>query len=346
MICDGQEYIEITWNPKNIHYYMDKGYEYTGYNKKFKVKFEDLMPTSGAKIHVKCDYCGKEFDITYAHYHRKPEDDKSIACQGCTGKKLALKSLHKRQEESYEIINDFCDKYGYKLITQKDEIINNQSLIRYECPIHGIVETRVTSIKQNKICYGCSRKNALRNKSKTTLKDRQEKHYARALEIANDKGYKLLSSKTDITKNTDYIRYECPIHGEHSMRVANFLWGKGCPECAHIESKGEKAVKKMLKKSDVEFIQEKSFTDCRDKHALPFDFYLPDLNTCIEYDGEQHYFNIKYFGNSLESVQEHDRIKTKYCEDNGIKLIRIPYWEYDNIESILTTELNIHKDIV
>lgn len=102
----------------------------------------------------------------------------------------------------------------------------------------------------------------------------------------------------------------------------------------------------MLKKSDVEFIQEKSFTDCIDKHALPFDFYLPDLNTCIEYDGEQHYFNIKYFGNSLESVQEHDRIKTKYCEDNGIKLIRIPYWEYDNIETILTTELNIHKDIV
>ena len=41
------------------------------------------------------------------------------------------------------------------------------------------------------------------------------------------------------------------------------------------------------------------------------------------------YGNIKYL----------DNIKTKYCEDNNIKLIRIPYWNYNNIEQILELEL-------
>lgn len=346
MICEGQEYVETTWNPKNMYYYMEKGYEYTGCNKKFKVKFEDLMPNSSAKIRVRCDYCGCEFIIPYAQYFKKPESDKSVACQKCAGEKVASKTLQRRQEESYEIINEFCKKYGYTLVTRKNELINNQSLVKYICPIHGVVETKVTSIKQNKICYKCSRKNALISKNKTTLEDRQERHYANVLSMANEMGYKVLSSKTDITKNTDYILYECPIHGVHSMRVANFLSGRRCPQCAHVESKGEKAVKKMLKKSNVRFIQEKSFPDCRDKNALPFDFYLVDSNTCIEYDGEQHFFNVEYFGNSLEDVQRHDRIKNDYCRNKGIRLIRIPYWDYDNIETILTSELNIHKDIV
>ena len=36
-----------------------------------------------------------------------------------------------------------------------------------------------------------------------------------------------------------------------------------------------------------------------------------------------------------------DNIKTQYCKDNNIKLIRIPYWDFDNIEEILKKELNL-----
>lgn len=346
MICENQEYIETSWNAKNVDYYLSKGYEFTGYYKKFKVKFNDLIKNSNAKIRVKCDYCGKEFYITYMQYTKMPDSDKSIACQQCSGIKVASKTLKKRQDNAYEVVIDFCKRHGYKLITKKDDLINNQSYVEYICPIHGVVSTRLTNIKQDKICYDCSRKMALINKNKTTLPERQRKHYERILSAAKENGYELLSNPSDIKRNTDYIQYKCHIHGVHTMRVANFISGKGCPQCKNIESKGEKEVKRILKKLGVSFVSEKTFEGCRDKNKLPFDFYLPEYNICIEYDGEQHFSNVEYFNNSLEYVQLHDAIKSKYCKDNNIILLRIPYWDYSNIEAIITNELNLHKDIV
>lgn len=74
---------------------------------------------------------------------------------------------------------------------------------------------------------------------------------------------------------------------------------------------------------------------------LPFDFYIPKNNILIEYDGEQHYKSVKMWGgdNAFEKRKLHDSIKTKYCLDNKIKLLRIPYWDFDNIDEILNSEL-------
>ena len=78
----------------------------------------------------------------------------------------------------------------------------------------------------------------------------------------------------------------------------------------------------------------------------PFDFYLDDYNIAIEYDGTQHYFPTAFFTRDEEAAKEnfeyvksHDKIKTKYCEDNGIKLIRIPYWSFNKIEEIIKSEV-------
>ena len=63
------------------------------------------------------------------------------------------------------------------------------------------------------------------------------------------------------------------------------------------------------------------------KKMLPFDFYLTDYNACIEYDGEQHYNPIVFFGGEekLEKTIYRDKIKTDYCLANNIKLLRIRY---------------------
>lgn len=70
---------------------------------------------------------------------------------------------------------------------------------------------------------------------------------------------------------------------------------------------------------------------------------MPDYNICIEYDGGQHFKEVKHFGGKagFEQRKENDKIKTQYCIDNNIKLIRIPYTEFKNIEEILEKELNI-----
>lgn len=75
------------------------------------------------------------------------------------------------------------------------------------------------------------------------------------------------------------------------------------------------------------------------------DFYLPSNNIIIEYNGIQHYKQKEYFGgdNALEKQQERDMALRQYCKEHGIKLIEIPYWDYDNIETILNKELDINK---
>ena len=82
--------------------------------------------------------------------------------------------------------------------------------------------------------------------------------------------------------------------------------------------------------------------------VLPFDFYIPDKNLCIEFDGIQHFeptrFNKKM--THEEAIENYNQqvikynIKTNYCKNNDINLLRIPYTEFKNIESILNKYLS------
>ena len=67
----------------------------------------------------------------------------------------------------------------------------------------------------------------------------------------------------------------------------------------------------------------------------------PQFLIIIELDGIQHFEPVEFFGGEegFKSLQERDAIKTNYCKENNIDLIRIPYWEEKNIKSILTSEL-------
>ena len=124
------------------------------------------------------------------------------------------------------------------------------------------------------------------------------------------------------------------------MRFNNFLRGIRCPICN--KSNGEEEVERILNKYNIKYKYQQYFNDCRDKNPMPFDFYIKDYNTIIEFDGEQH-FKIKFSmtENEFENIKKHDKIKTQYCKDNNIKLIRIPYWEFNNIENIICQELKL-----
>ena len=76
-------------------------------------------------------------------------------------------------------------------------------------------------------------------------------------------------------------------------------------------------------------------------NQLPFDFYLPKYNSCIEFDGIQHYEPVEHFGGqeSYDYTVKHDKIKNEYCKNNGILLLRIPY--YKNVEEELNNFLFI-----
>lgn len=100
-------------------------------------------------------------------------------------------------------------------------------------------------------------------------------------------------------------------------------------------SGGENIIKHYLKSKNISFIQQFRYPNCKDILSLPFDFYLPKYNICIEYQGEQHYKPTKFSNNQSDDIvlknfkllQKHDDIKRNYCKDNKIKLIEIKYDE-------------------
>ena len=129
------------------------------------------------------------------------------------------------------------------------------------------------------------------------------------------------------------------------------LYGRGCPNCSKNISLSENIIQNILEDNNIAYIKQFCFTDCRDKAPLPFDFYLPEYNICIEYDGEQHYRPVNFGGIDDERAkenfiltQQHDEIKNAYCKNNNIDLIRIPYWEKKNIKECLSNSLT-HSNI-
>lgn len=107
-----------------------------------------------------------------------------------------------------------------------------------------------------------------------------------------------------------------------------------CPNCETYYN-GEIMTSEYLKCRNVYYMTQYSFEDCVYKSRLKFDFYLPDCNTCIEYNGRQHYEPVEIFGGEqrFEDQQIRDNIKRQYCQNNGIKLIEIPY-TYDTEDKI------------
>lgn len=138
-------------------------------------------------------------------------------------------------------------------------------------------------------------------------------------------GNKYNYSKVNYINNRTKLIIICPEHGEFTQVSYSHMGNIGCPTCRN--SKGEKIINKILVENNIMFIPQHTFSECKDKNKLPFDFYLPDLNTCIEFNGEQHYKVVEYFGglNKLTEQRKHDKIKKDYCKNNNIALLVIKY---------------------
>lgn len=113
--------------------------------------------------------------------------------------------------------------------------------------------------------------------------------------------------------------------------------------CQKNESIKVIVIRELLVNAGIIFQQEYKFDDCLSPkgNKMKFDFYLPSYNCCIEYDGEQHFRPVD-FGTGQEKAIEkfeqqkiYDEIKTNYCKEKGIKLVRIPYSQEITIEYLL-----------
>jgi hypothetical protein len=228
------------------------------------------------------------------------------------------------------------DKYDYSNVEYNG--INNR--VKIICPIHGeFLQTPNTHMSGGG-CQKCGFESISQNNISNT------KDFIKSAKIVHGKKYDY--SLVDYKINTTPVKISCPIHGEFIQSPAAHLRGQGCPICQ--ESTGEKLIASILEKKKIRFSKQHKFVDCTNKkegkfcRKLPFDFYIPSKNVCVEYDGRQHFMAIDTFGGeeAFKTQKIRDKIKNQYCEKNGIKLIRIPYtMKKEEIEPYILKELGI-----
>lgn len=142
--------------------------------------------------------------------------------------------------------------------------------------------------------------------------------------------------KADITAKCKKCGYIWTLNA-YSLKVN----GTRCRKCSYTY-KGEDKIISVLNSIGCDYIHQHKFYDCKDKRSLPFDFYIPKYNLCIEFDGQQH-FEPKFGDENLKTTKYHDMIKNDYCAKNNIFLLRIPYWDSNNIENIIKDKINTIK---
>jgi hypothetical protein len=152
----------------------------------------------------------------------------------------------------------------------------------------------------------------------------------------------------------DYINISKKVLIKHNkcgnileVSIANFIYGGTRCDC-ETQSRGEKIIEEYLKNNNINYIYQHRFDDCKNIKCLLFDFYLPDKNMVIEFQGRQHYMPVDIFGGEIAFKKQlkNDFIKKNYCKINNINLLEISYLDINNINYILYNQIINHDDTV
>jgi Zn finger protein HypA/HybF involved in hydrogenase expression len=215
------------------------------------------------------------------------------------------------------------NKYDYSLVKGKIKQKTKYDIICKKC------KTTFTNSWDNHTNkkQGCPKCNPSGRK-KRTIESLKEQ----ILKLNTGYGYNWESYKGYFDNS---FQIKCYKHGWFTQQISNHLMGQGCPKCK--QSHGEKEIERFLINHGIEYETQKTFKGCKSKRMLPFDFYIPSKNLCIEYDGELHFKSVEFFGGdeSLKKTMKHDKIKDNFCKKNSVNLIRISYINFNNIKNIL-----------
>lgn len=262
-------------------------------------------------------------------WQRADHHKRGSKCPKCAAKQIAEKNTKDLNEFVNQCASIYGDFYNYEKVVYK----NCRTRINIHCPIHGeFVQTPTDHISG----CGCPKCGVER------IKDIKRKPLSDVISMANIKHKNYYDySLVKYINNSGKVEIICPKHGIFLQNMANHIHGgRGCQKCSPV-SKAEAEISKILISNHISFTYQKTFDDLRDKKSnrlYRFDFYVDKINTVIEFDGQQHFFPVKYWGGEeqLLKIQNSDEQKNEYCARNGIKLVRIKYDE--NIKQRLMEE--------
>lgn len=238
----------------------------------------------------------------------------SVGCYNC--------KIQKRRDKYWEsLLNQYYQKYGNKYDYSMSTYIDKRTPINIICRIHGVFK----QLPRVHLISGCNQ--CCLDKKRSSVDD-----FVNNSKLVHGDYYDY--SLVEYKKSNKKVKIICPKHGLFEQTPNGHLSGRGCQKCNM--SKGETNIKKILEENNVKYIHQKIFKNCKNISYLPFDFYLPIHNLCVEYDGIQHFEPIR--GElSLLNIIKNDKIKDEFCKNNNIKLLRIKFDE--NIENKLKNNI-------
>lgn len=286
-----------------------------------------------------CNKFGLTFIRTYKHHGRKyieficPKHKEEIqhrilhsmsksdiGCLKCKNKYVNKETLltHPKLDKNVEILGDY---------------ITSSTKIKCKCKQCGHNwETTPAHLKRGQGCPQCK----VQKISRKLLKSREE-FIAEVKKI--NPHIDIIGEYTGARKK---ILCQCNKHQiTFEVAAGKLIYPHiGCSKCTRFTT--ESVIGDILHKWGINFEKQKTFEGCQAKGKLFFDYYLPELDVCIEYQGEQHFAPINFGGKSqeweLEIFEEglyRDFIKRQFCIENKIHLIEVPFWVQDNMEEYL-----------
>lgn len=277
---------------------------------------------SQAKVKIICSEHGV-FEQT-PNYHL----GKYGECSTCKSNKAKENKL-KLILEKFQNIHG--DKYDYSKVAS----IKSKSKIKIKCKTHSFFNQ---SIEKHLIGQGCPK--CSYNNENTRLK--RYLSFVDKAKVVHKNKYQYQKSTNDYINIHSKINIICSTHGNFKQDLHNHIKHKqGCPKCS--TSKGEILIKNFLKENNIMFLLQYKFDGCINPNTnqkLRFDFYLPDYNLCIEFDGEQHFNPMRFLDKKraekkLKQIKYRDTIKNNFCKNNSIKLLRIDYKKIKQTNKIL-----------
>jgi very-short-patch-repair endonuclease len=330
------ELFNVIFNPSNL-----KG----GKNKKTREQVQKEISQKNPKIKILSEYNGGN---NFADFgcgickHKWREKVNYVIRKGSCPNCGDTQYKRTREEMTEELLRDNEHNSGVEITDRTNE---DGSRVQCKCRNCGDRWYHPLSQKLSQIgCFKCA--NASRRKTNES--------YVQDLSEKNPK----IKMITEYSDGITPIKVKCLEDGcgcEWDVMPSSLIYKDekrrtGCPSCN--QSKGEKKIEEFMKEEKVNYSPQHTFEHCRNAVPLRFDFYIEEMNLCIEYDGEHHFrpvYYSKYKTNTaveqFEYRQNNDRIKNEYCGQEKILLLRIPYWEFKNIEEILKRVLR-EEDLV
>ena len=292
------------------------------YLDKNNIDINQIPRIKSEKIDCVCKICGYEWETTSLSLLERK------GCPKCNNR------VRKTHEEFLQELNEVNPN-----VELLSEYVNNNTKIKRRCLLCGDISIMFPNNIKNGNCKGCA-SIKMRNLFAKTHE-----------EFCEDFKEKYGDTYVIIDK---YVNSSTVINIKHSICNNTFkynpsnLYNKNkhiCPYCYNSNSCGEQVIENYFCENNVEYQIHKTFPSLRGvgNGYLSYDFYLEKYNLLIEFQGAQHYEPVDIFGGEerFKIQQEHDRRKRQYAKNNNISLLEIPYWDYNNIEEILSKELDL-----